>query len=104
MKMSRFLSFLFRWKYAPRVVFAVTAAVFLAFMLRPGAQHSWVVQYRNHKEIERLEREVAGYRAKTEYYLQRRALLRSDRERLERFARERYHMVAPDEDVYIVDQ
>ncbi len=89
--------------YTVPIGIVLVSLAFLWLMLRPGAEHSWVVQHRNDRTIERLEREVKAYQDKTAYNRERLRLLQSDRKRLERFARERYRMSAPDEDVYVVD-
>ena len=89
--------------YTVHIGIVLVTSVFLWLMLRPGAEHSWIVQARNNRTIERLEREVKAYQDKTAYNRERLHLLQSDRKRLERFARERYRMSAPDEDVYVVD-
>ena len=53
--------------------------------------------------IRELKQEIEYYKDKSEKSKQRLQELKSDKEDLEKFARERYRMHAPDEDVYVVE-
>ena len=68
MKMEGFFNFLHGlFRYGVHILIALLTIGFVAIMLRPGAEHSWIVQSRNNRTIERLEREVKAYQDKTAF-------------------------------------
>jgi cell division protein FtsB len=79
------------------VIFVFVVAMFT------GNQHNVKMRIKNAITIRELKKEIEYYRAKTEQNKQRLQELESDRDDLEKFARERYRMHAPNEDVYVID-
>lgn len=65
--------------------------------------HNLILKWKYDKEIERLEDEIEIYRNQTRQNEEKLQQLHSDKECLERFARERYKMHAPNEDVFVVE-
>ena len=55
------------------------------------------------REISRQERQISEYEKALKELGTRIDLLTSDRDTLEKFARERFHLAAPGEDVYIIE-
>ncbi|MCF0174702.1 MAG: septum formation initiator family protein [Bacteroidales bacterium] len=53
-------------------------------------------------EINRNERQIAIYRAKMNDLGERQKAITSNPDSLEKLAREKYHLCAPDEDIYII--
>jgi len=76
----------------------VIAAVWLFFF----DSFSILKQQKMKGNIEALKRDKAFYEDETRKVDYRRELIFSDREELERFARERYYMHRSNEDVYVV--
>ncbi len=68
-----------------------------------GSMHNIQTRIKNIITIRELKKEIEYYRAKSKENQERLQQLKSDKEDLEKFARERYRMHAPDEDVYVVD-
>ena len=82
--------------------FAVFMTVlFVLFILfRPGGNiFNWIGA---RHEISVQEKQITEYEKALEELDQRINLLTSDRDTLEKFAREQFHLAAPGEDVYIV--
>ena len=79
---------------------AIATAVFLVFIgfLSGGSILRWV---RASLEIRRQEKLIETYRNEIDQMGTEVDLLSSDRDSLEKFAREKFHFAAPDEDVYI---
>lgn len=81
--------------------YVITIAVFACIMLFAGEQ-SMINRIRRARQIHALERQRDVYRSdieKAEHDLQ----LLSNKDSLERFAREQYYMCAPGEDVYVIE-
>ena len=57
----------------------------------------------NARTIKRLEKELAFYKNKSAENKKRLEQLKADKEQIEKFARERYRMHAPNEDVFVVE-
>ena len=67
------------------------------------SEHNIQMRLKNKETIRELKQEINHYKTRTEESKQRLQELSSDKEDLEKFARERYRMHAPDEDVYVVE-
>ena len=66
-------------------------------------EHNAFQSMENARTIKRLEKELAFYRKKSAENKKRLEQLKADKEQIEKFARERYRMHAPDEDVFVVE-
>lgn len=55
-------------------------------------------------EISRQEKQMREYRSEIERMDKRIKMLNSNRDTLEKFAREELHFAAPDEDVYLIEE
>ena len=85
-------------RYAVAVTF-----IFLLFVLfKPGNNiFNWLSA---RHEIAVQEKQMARYRENLEELDKRINLLMSDKDTLEKFAREQFHLAAPGEDVYIMEE
>lgn len=61
-------------------------------------------RYTYDEKIRSLEKEIKHYREEIEINRGKLNALRTDKEGLERFAREEYFMKKPDEDIYIIKE
>ncbi len=79
--------------------------VFVLFLIAMFTSnvHNLQTRIQNTITIRELKQEIEHYKAKSEQNKQRLQQLKSDKDDLERFARERYRMHAPNEDVYVVE-
>lgn len=66
-------------------------------------EHNAFQSMENARTIKRLEKELAFYRKKSAENKKRLEQLKADKEQIEKFARERYRMHSPDEDVFVVE-
>ena len=81
---------------------AVITFLFLLFILfKPGSNiFNWIDARR---EISRQEKQISEYEKSLKELDTRIDLLTSDRDTLEKYAREEFHLAAPGEDVYILE-
>ena len=75
--------------------------VFLALTFTMGDSSLWM-RYQYDKKINSLENEIKHYQKEIEVNSEKLNRLRTDKEGLERFAREEYLMKRSNEDVYII--
>ncbi len=66
-------------------------------------EHNAFQTMENARTIKRLEKELAFYKNKSAENKKRLEQLKADKEQIEKFARERYRMHAPNEDVFVVE-
>lgn len=79
-----------------------TVAFFLFVLFKPGSNiFNWISAQR---EVSRQEKQIMQYRRELEKLDTRIDLLVTDRDTLEKFAREQFHLAAPGEDVYILEE
>ena len=85
-----------------RIFFAVSTAIFiLIWIVGPG--NTWIHWAKAGLEIKRQERQIQVYQQEIDAMEERVKVLKTDRDSLEKFAREEYHMHADGETVYIVE-
>ena len=79
--------------------------VFVVFIVAMFTSNVHNIQTRIQNTIttRELKQEIELYRAKSRQNQERLQQLKSDKEDLEKFARERYRMHAPNEDVYVIE-
>ncbi len=83
-----------------RYAVIITFLFILFVFLKPGSNiFNWIGARR---EIARQERQISEYERQLKILDTRINLLVSDRDTLEKFAREQFHLAAPGEDVYIL--
>lgn len=75
--------------------------LFLAFTLTAG-DSSLYMRYQYDEKIRHLEKEIKFYQEELEVNRKKLNDLRTDKEGLERFAREEYFMKKADEDIFII--
>ena len=83
------------YKFA--IIATVLFAIYICF-ISSGSVLRWV---RANLEIKRQERLIETYQTEIEQMDREVELLSSDKDSLEKFAREKFHFAAPGEDVYI---
>jgi cell division protein FtsB len=82
--------------------FLIVTVVFLVAIFTTE-EHNVVIRYENTRTIKQLEKELAFYKNKSAENKKRLEQLRADKAQIEKFAREKYRMHAPNEDVFIVE-
>ena len=82
--------------------YLIVVVVFIIAMTTTE-EHNAFQSMENARTIKRLENELAFYRTKSAENKTRLEQLKADNEQIEKFARERYRMHAPDEDVFVVE-
>ena len=85
-----------------KIVFALATAVFIfIWVVGPG---NTVIHWAKAKmDINAQEKEIEQYRKDLEEMEKRINMLKTDKDTLEKFAREQYYFTAPGEDVYIIE-
>ena len=63
-----------------------------------------LTQYQLHQQIKQLQKEKTYYTKQIEIIRRERQELLTNEELLEKFAREKYFMKKPNEDIYIIEQ
>ncbi len=79
----------------------LTGAIFLVITFFIG-DSTLLRRYEYDKQINELENEIAKYKKESEENKQKLEALKSDNESLERFAREKYLMTKPDEELFVI--
>ncbi|MDR1332678.1 MAG: septum formation initiator family protein [Tannerella sp.] len=89
-------------KYFPRLNrYWLVTIVFLAVTFTVGDSNLYV-RYRYEEEIRRLEREIRYYHREVEANRKKLDDLKTNRERMERYAREEFFMKKRGEDIFII--
>ena len=85
-----------------RIFFAITTSVFiLVWVVGPG---NTVIHWIKAKmDIMAQERAIEQYNAEIEEMDKRINMLKTDKDTLEKFAREHFYFAAPGEDVYVIE-
>jgi len=65
-------------------------------------QHNLIDRYKSHRNLNQLKKDSLYYHHKILTDRQSIKLLETDKKSLEKFARERYLMKAPDEDIFVI--
>ncbi len=92
------------WKRLPKVVRNTYFLVGLGFLIWITCFDSddWITQYQLWRKIKKLEGEKKYYLEQIELIKKDREELLTNEELLEKFAREKYYMRKPSEDVYVL--
>ena len=78
--------------------------VFFGIVILFASDYSMFNRMKNKKEIKRIEAEIAAKRRQIEQNKKRIYELQSDRDNLEKFAREHYLMKQDDEVIYLIEE
>ncbi|HOU26879.1 MAG TPA: septum formation initiator family protein [Paludibacteraceae bacterium] len=81
--------------------YVIASAVFV-FVMFTNEDYNIKTRYANAQKIEKLEAEIRYYQEETKKNKEKLDLLQSDKENLERFAREQFIMKKDSEDVFVV--
>jgi cell division protein FtsB len=81
------------------IVFVVFA-VFVTFF----DEHSLIHRWETHRKIVQLEKEMKFYQEEIKVTRKRKNELQSNKENLEKFAREHYYMKKETEDIFIIKE
>ena len=84
-----------------RFVAGVTAVFIFLWIVGPG--NTFVHWIKAGFEIRRQEKEMKNYRNENAELDRRIDMMKTDRDTLEKFAREQYNFAAPGEDVYVIE-
>lgn len=100
--MSRF-SNIFQGEHRRFRIFVAlsTAAFVVIWIVGPG--NTWIHWIKAGLEIKRQERQIELYQREIKQMDERINMLKTDRDTLEKFAREQFDFAAPGDDVYIVE-
>ena len=100
--MSRF-SNIFQGEHRRFRIFVAlsTAAFVVIWIVGPG--NTWIHWIKAGLEIKRQERQIELYQRESKQMDERINMLKTDRDTLEKFAREQFDFAAPGDDVYIVE-
>ena len=100
--MSRF-SNIFQGEHRRFKIFmALSTAVFI-FIWIVGPGNTWIHWAKAGIDIKRQEKQIRQYQQEIEMMDERVNMLKTDRDTLEKFAREHFHFAAPGEDVYVIE-
>lgn len=89
-------------KYLSKInVYWLVIIGFVAITFTDG-DSSLYMRYKHDEKIRELEKEIKFYKDEIEVNTKKLNDLRTDKEGLERFAREEYFMKKPNEDVFII--
>ena len=100
--MSRF-SNIFQGEHRRFKIFmALSTAVFI-FIWIVGPGNTWIHWAKAGIEIKCQEKQIRQYQQEIEMMDERVNMLKTDRDTLEKFAREHFHFAAPGEDVYVIE-
>ena len=100
--MSRF-SNIFQGEHRRFKIFmALSTAVFI-FIWIVGPGNTWIHWAKAGIEIKRQEKQIRQYQQEIEMMDERVNMLKTDRDTLEKFAREHFQFAAPGEDVYVIE-
>ncbi len=78
-----------------------TAVFIIIWIVGPG--NTWIHWIKAGVEIKRQERQIEQYKKEIEEMDKHVNMLKTDRDTLEKFAREQFNFAAPGDDVYIVE-
>lgn len=85
-----------------RIFVAFSTAVFV-FIWLVGPGNTWIHWAKAGVEIKRQERQIREYEQEIERMDKRVDMLKTDRDTLEKFAREQFQFAAPGDDVYVIE-
>ena len=92
--------------HGPRRKFAwfvvITTSVFI-FLWIVGPGNTFVHWIKAGMEISRQEKTIRNYQEENAELDRRINMIRTDRDTLEKFAREQYNLAVPGEDVYVIE-
>jgi len=81
--------------------YVITAFIFLVW-ISFFDQNNWFERLRNMKQLKQLEEDKQYYQAKIKEETRRLEELQTDKENLEKFAREQYLMKKENEDIFLI--
>lgn len=85
-----------------RIFVAFSTAVFV-FIWIVGPGNTWIHWAKAGLEIKRQERQIKEYQLEIEKMDKSVNMLKTDRDTLEKFAREQFQFAAPGDDVYVIE-
>ena len=85
-----------------RIFVAFSTAVFV-FIWIVGPGNTWIHWAKAGLEIKRQERQIKEYQLEIEKMDKTVNMLKTDRDTLEKFAREQFQFAAPGDDVYVLE-
>lgn len=98
--MSRFRN-IFKGPHRSFIIFALVVLAVFLYAWTFGGGNTFISWIRAKSEIVSMDRQIREYREKTREMDSRIRELRSDRDSLEKFAREKFYFAAPGEDIYL---
>jgi len=86
--------------FSKYLVVFIIFAVFVTFF----DEHSLIHRWETHQKIVQLEKELKFYKEEIKVTRQKKNELKSNKENLEKFAREHYYMKKESEDIFIIKE
>lgn len=93
----------FYQKYLSKINKYVLAIIFFLLLVFTASDSNPFKMYKYDMKIRSLDKEIREYKKEIEEDKRKLESLKTDREGLERFAREEYYMKRDDEDLYIIE-
>ena len=100
--MSKF-SNIFQGEHRKFRIFVAVSTFIFVFIWIVGPGNTWIHWAKAGLEIKRQERQIIEYRQEIERMDKRVNMLKTDRDTLEKFAREQFRFAAPGDDVYVIE-
>ena len=85
-----------------RIFLAVSTGIFI-FIWIVGPGNTWIHWAKAGLEIKRQEKQIEVYQQEIDAMEERVKVLKTDRDSLEKFAREHFNFTAPGDDVYVIE-
>ena len=95
---------LFRGKHGKFAWFVVITTVVFLMLWLVGPGNTIIFWTKSALEIRTQEKQIEYYEKSNEEMLRRLEMLRTDRDTLEKFAREQFNFAIPGEDVYVIEK
>ena len=94
------------WKFIKPFVLNKYLITLIAFgvLITFFDKHNLINRWKTQRKIQELEKEYNYYQTLIEDNKEQIYKLKNDKEYLEKFAREKYHMKSKDEDIYIIKE
>ena len=97
------LSNIFKGEHKNFRVFVVFSTAVFVFIWIVGPGNTWIHWAKAGLEIKRQERQIKEYQLEIEKMDKTVNMLKTDRDTLEKFAREQFQFAAPGDDVYVIE-
>ena len=95
---------LFKGKHGKFTCFVLVTSVFFLVFWFVGPGNTIILWVDNAVEVRRQQKQIEYYEKSNDEMSRRLEMLRTERDTLEKFAREQFNFAVPGEDVYIIER